>query len=60
MIFSKKLEKQKVCILKEKDSGLGIKSMSIESEVSFLTRRRFNETQKSMPGNSISDPRHLF
>ena len=40
MIFSKKLEKRKVFILKEKDAGLAIKSMSIDSEVSFLRRKR--------------------
>ena len=38
MIFSKKLEKRKVFILKEKDAGLAIKSMSIDSEVLFLRR----------------------
>ena len=43
MIFSKKLEKRKVFILKEKDAGLAIKSMNIDSEVLFL-RKRFNET----------------
>ena len=44
MIFSKKLEKRKVFILNEKDAGLAIKSMSIDSEVSFLRRKRFNKT----------------
>ena len=56
MIFSKKLEKRKVFILKEKDAGLAIKSMGINSEVSFLRRKRFNETLKCMPRNLISDP----
>ena len=60
MIFSKKLEKRKVFILKEKDARLGVKSMSIESDVSFLTRNRFNETLKSMPGNLIYDPIRIF
>ena len=60
IIFSKKLEKRKVFILKEKDAGLAIKSMSIDSEVSFLRRKRFDETLKSMPRNLISDPRHIF
>ena len=60
MTFSKKLEKRKVFSLKEKDAGLAIKSMSIDSEVSFLRRKRFNETLKSMPRNLISDPRHIF
>ena len=46
MTFSKKLEKRKVFSLKEKDAGLAIKSMSIDSEVSFLRRKRFNETLK--------------
>ena len=59
MIFSKKSEKRKVFILKEKDVGLAIKSMSINSEVSFL-RIRFNENVKSKPRNLISDPRHIF
>ena len=45
MIFSKKLEKRKVFILKEKDAGLAIKSMNIEM---------------SIPRNIISDPRHIF
>ena len=45
MIFSKKLEKRKVFILKEKDARLAIKSMSIEM---------------SMLRNLISDPRHIF
>ena len=45
MIFSKKLEKRKVFILKEKDAVLAIKSMSIEM---------------SMLRNLISDPRHIF
>ena len=45
MIFSKKLEKRKVFILKEKDAGLAIKSMNIEM---------------SMLRNLISDPRHIF
>ena len=60
MIFSEKLEKREVFILKEKDAGLAIKSMSINSEVLFLRRKRFNETLKSMPRNLISDPRHIF
>ena len=59
MIFLKKSEKRKVFILKEKDVGLAIKSMSINSEVSFL-RIRFNENVKSKPRNLISDPRHIF
>ena len=48
--------KRKVFILKEKDAGLAIKSMGINSEVSFLRRKRFNETLKCMPRNLISDP----
>ena len=59
MIFSKKLEK-KVFILKDKDAGLAIKSMSIDSEVTFLRRKRFNETLKLMARNLVSDPRHIF
>ena len=60
MIFSKKLEKRKVFILKEKDAGLAIKSMGINSEVSFLRRKRFNEILKCMPRNLISDPWHFL
>ena len=59
-IFLKKLEKRKVFILKKKDVGLGIKSMSIDSEVSFLRRKRFSEKLKYMPRNLISDPRHIY
>ena len=55
-----KVRKRKVFILKEKDAGLTIKSTSINSEVSFLRRKRFNETLKSMPKNLIADPRHIF
>ena len=60
IIFSKKLEKRKVFILKEKDAGLAIKSMSIDSEVLFL--RRWNSKVKVhvMPRNLISDLRHIF
>ena len=60
IIFSKKLEKRKVFILKEKDAGLAIKSMSIDSEVSFLRRKRFSEKLKYMPRNLISDTRHIY
>ena len=58
MIFSKKLEKKS--ILKDKDAGLAIKSMSIDSEVMFLRRKWFNETLKPMARNLVSDPRHIF
>ena len=60
MIFLKKLEKKKVFILKEKDARFAINSMSIDSEVSFLKRKRFNESLKFMLRNFISDPRHIF
>ena len=59
-IFLKKLEKRKVFILKEKHAGLAIKSMSIDSEVLFLRRKRFKETLKSMLRSLISDSRHIF
>ena len=59
MVFSKKLEK-KVFILKDKDVGLAIKSMSIDSEVTFLRRKRFNETLKPKARNLVSGPRHIF
>ena len=59
MVFSKKLEK-KVFILKDKDAGLAIKSMSIDSEVTFLRRKRFNETLKPKARNLVSGPRHIF
>ena len=60
MIFLEKLEKKKVFILKEKDAGLAINSMNINSEVSFLRRKIFNESLKFMLRNLISDPRHIF
>ena len=59
MILSRKSEKRKVFILKEKDVRLAVKSMSIDSEVSFV-RIRFKENVKSMPRNLTSDPRHIF
>ena len=59
MVFSKKLEK-KVFILKDKDVGLAIKSMSIDSEVTFLRRKQFNETLKPKARNLVSGPRHIF
>ena len=59
MILSRKSEKRKVFILKEKDVRLAVKSMSIDSEVSFL-RIQFTENVKSMPRNLTSDPRHIF
>ena len=60
MIFLKNLEKRKIFILKEKDAGLAVKSISIDSGVSFLRRKQFNETLKFMPRNLISDSRHVF
>ena len=60
MTFLEKLEKKKLFILKEKDAGLAINSMSIDWEVSFLTRKIFNESLKFMLRNLISDPRHIF
>ena len=60
MIFLKNLEKIKIFILKEKDAGLAVKSISIDSEASFLRRKQFNETLKFLPRNLISDPRHVF
>ena len=52
--------RKKKSILKEKDAGLAIKSMSIDSEVLFVRRERFNETLKSIPRNLMSDPRQIF